>query len=103
MLDAVSVEFLAEPNINPQSKIMELIQEPSWMDPIITYLTNGELLEEKMGARILWLKAASYVLYDDKLYRKGYSMPFLKCVLPTEAKNITWEIDEGTYGNHAGG
>ena len=73
------------------------------MDPIIAYLKNSELPEEKMEARILQLKAAHYVLYDDKLYRRGYSMPLLKCVLPTEAKNIMWEIHEGTCGNHAGG
>ena len=52
LLDAVSVEFLVEPSIKPQPKIMELMQEPSWMDPIIAYLKNGELLEEKMEARI---------------------------------------------------
>ena len=32
-LDAVSVEFLAEPSIHPQQGVMELTQEPSWMDP----------------------------------------------------------------------
>ena len=73
------------------------------MDPIIAYLKNDELPEEKTEALILRLKAALYVLYDDKLYRRGYSMPLLKCVLPTEAKNIMWEIHKGTCGNHAGG
>ena len=82
---------------------MELIREPSWMDPIIAYLKNDKLPEEKSEARILRLKAARYVLYDDKLYRRGYSMPLLKCVLPTEVKNIMWEIYKGTYGNHVGG
>ena len=38
---------------------MKLMREPSWMDPIIAYLKNGELLEEKIEARILWLKAAA--------------------------------------------
>ena len=52
------------------------------MDSTITYLKNDELLEEKMEASILQLKAARYMLYDDKLYRRGYSMPLLKCVLP---------------------
>ena len=46
---------------------MELVQEPSWMDPIIAYLNNDEVLEEKTEARILLIKAACYVLYDDKL------------------------------------
>ena len=84
-------------------KKMELTREPSLMYSIIAYLKNGELLEEKTNACILRLKATRYVLYDDKLYRRGYSMPLLKCVLHTKVKNIMWEIHEGTCGNHAGG
>ena len=79
-----------------------MMQEPSWLDPIIAYLKNDELPNEKMEARILLLKAAHYVLYDDKLYRRGYSMPLLKCVLPTKVKNIRWEMHEGICENHVG-
>ena len=103
LLDVVSIEFLAEPTIKPQPEIMELMQEPSWMDPVISYLKNDELPEEKTKPRILQLKATRYVLYDDKLYRTGYSMPLLTCVLPMEAKNIMWKIHDGTCGNHTGG
>ena len=73
------------------------------MDPIIAYPKNGYLLEEKTEAFFLRLKVAHCMLYDDKLYKMGYSMPFLKCVLPTEVKNIMWKIHEGTCGNHTGG
>ena len=73
------------------------------MDPIIAYLKNSELPKEKIEAHILRLKAARYVLYDDKWYRRAYSMPFLKCILPMEVKNIMWEIHDGTCGNHARG
>ena len=52
LLDGVSVKFLAKPNIKPQSEIMELTREPSWIDPIIAYLKNGELPEEKTKACI---------------------------------------------------
>ena len=82
---------------------MELTQEPSWMDPIVAYLKTGEQLEDKTEARILRLKVACYVLYDNKLYRRGYSMPLLKCVTPSEVKYIMREIHERTYRNHAGG
>ena len=82
---------------------MELTQEPSWMDPIVTYLKSGEQPEDKIETQILWRKATCYVLYDDKLYRKGYFMPLLKCVTPWEAKYIIREIHEGICGNHAGG
>ena len=50
MLDAVSVEFLAEPRICPQQGIMELTQESSWMDPIVAYLKTGKQPEDKTKA-----------------------------------------------------
>ena len=55
------------------------------MGPIIAYPKNNELPKEKTEACILRLKAARYVLYDDKLFRRGYLMPLLICVLTTEA------------------
>ena len=73
------------------------------MDPIITYLRNGELPEEKTEARILRLKAACYVLYDNKLYRRGYSMPLLKCIPPLEVEYVIRKIHKDIYGNHVGG
>ena len=56
------------------------------MDPIISYLRNDELPEGKAEACILRIKTIHYVLYDDKLYRRGYSMPVLKCIPPTEVE-----------------
>ena len=73
------------------------------MDPIITYLSNDELPEGRTEARILRLKVARYVLYDDKLYKLGYSMPLLKCIPPTEAEYVMREIHKGICGNHVGG
>ena len=103
LLDIVSVEYLAEPRIHPQPGVKKLTQKPSWMDPIVAYLKTGEQPEYKTEARILRLKVARYVLYDDKLYRRGYSMPLLKCASPSEAKYIMREIHEGTCGNHVEG
>ena len=70
------------------------------MDPIVAYLKIGEQPEDKTEVRILRLKAAHNVHYDDKLYRSGYSMPLLKCATPSEAKYIMREIHEGTCGNY---
>ena len=68
LLNVVFVEFLAELSIRQQPKVMELVQEPSWMDPIATYLKNDEMPKDKTKARILRLKATCYVLYNDKRY-----------------------------------
>ena len=48
------------------------------------------------------MKVARYVIYDDKPYRRGYSMPLLKCVVASEAKYIMREIHEGICLNDAG-
>ena len=73
------------------------------MDRIVAYLKTDELYENKIEARILKLKAACYVIYDNKLYRKGYSMPLLKCVTPSEASYIMRKIHEDICRNHTGG
>ena len=83
--------------------MMELKQEPLWIDPIMAYLKTGELPRNKIEARMLRIKAAHYVIYDDKLYRRGYSMPLLKCVTPAETDYIIREIYEGIYGNYTRG
>ena len=73
------------------------------MDPIIAYLKKGELLKNKTKARILRLKATRYVIYDDKLYRRGYSMSLLKCMTPSEVDYIMREIHESICENHYDG
>ena len=73
------------------------------MDLVVVYLKTGKQLEDKTEARILRLKVARYVLYDDKLYRGGYSMALLKYVTSSKAKYIMRKINKGTCGNHVGG
>ena len=73
------------------------------MTPIIQYLKDDRLLEDKNKTRLLRLKAIMYILYDGRLYRRGFSTPHLKCVNLEEEHYILWEIHEGVYGNHTGG
>ena len=66
------------------------------MNPIINYLKKkGELPEDKTDAKILRIKPARYVIYNEKLYRGGYSMPLLRCV-----KSLKRELHENIYENH---
>ena len=70
------------------------------MDPIIAYLKNGELPENKTETKILRLKVAHCIIYDNKIYIRDYSMPLLKCVTPFEADYIMKEIHEGICRVH---
>ena len=67
------------------------------------YLKNSELPKNKMEAQVLRLKVTRCVIYENKLYMRGYSMPLIKCVKPSEAEYIMREIYKGTCWNHARG
>ena len=103
LLNAISVKFLSEPNINQRPTVIELEREPLWMDPILAYLKTSKLPEDKTKARILRVRVAHYVIYNDKLYRKGNSMSSLRGVTLSEAYYIMREIHEGICENHVGG
>ena len=102
-LSIVPVEILHEPSI-VQSWEVELVEDtPTWMTPIIAYLLNGTLPEDENEARRLMYQLPRYTMLDNKLYRRGFSMPLLKCVAEPEATCILKEIHEGFCGGHTGG
>ena len=74
----------------------------SWMDPIRAYIRDGILPEDKRKARILKCRAARYTLLDGILYRRGFTLPLLRCVDDEEADYVLREIHEGVCGNHLG-
>ena len=43
-----------------------------------------------------------YKILNDTLYKRGFSMPYLKCVNKEEAKYILEEIHEGVCEDHVG-
>ena len=75
----------------------------SWMTPVIQYIKDGVLPEDKRKARLLRLKAVRYTLYDDQLYKRGFSTLLLKCVDLEKGNHILQEIHEGICGNHVEG
>ncbi|XP_062075224.1 uncharacterized protein LOC133779256 [Humulus lupulus] len=75
----------------------------SWASPIIDYLKDGVVPTDKREARRLVYKAARYTLVDGVLYKRGFSVPLLRCVDEEEAMKVLYEIHEGECGNHASG
>ena len=74
----------------------------SWMTPIISFLEDGHLPQDTDEAKKIKKRATRFTILNDTLYKKGFSMPYLKCVDEDEAKYILEEIHEGVCGNHAG-
>ena len=72
------------------------------MMPILSFLQDGHLLQDPGEARKIRKRAARFTILNDVLYKRGFSMLYLKCVDADEAKYILEEIHGGICGNHAG-
>ena len=71
------------------------------MTPILIYLKDGRLLEDKDEARRLKIKAAKYVLIDEVLYKMGFSQPYLRCLTLDKSNYVLREVHEGARRNHS--
>ena len=71
------------------------------MTLIISFLQDGHLPQDANEAKKIKKKAAKFTVLNDTLYKRGFSMPYLKCADEDEAKYILEEIHEGICGDHA--
>ena len=74
----------------------------NWITPIISFLQDRRLPQDVKEAKKIKKRAARFTILNDTLYKRGFSMPYLKCVDKDEAKYILKEIHEGVCGDHAG-
>ncbi|XP_076957843.1 uncharacterized protein LOC143633410 [Bidens hawaiensis] len=98
----VKVETLSQPSITEVTVTNVEVLEENWMTPIILYLWEGIVPENKHEARRLRIRALQYEIIEGALYIRSYLGPSLKCMDLTEAKYIIREIHEGIYGMHMG-
>ena len=76
--------------------------ESNWMTPIRAYIQEGMLLDNPPEARKLRMRASKFTILQDTLYKKGYSLPLLRCLSLREANYSLREIHEGICGNYSG-
>ncbi|KAI5344548.1 hypothetical protein L3X38_012425 [Prunus dulcis] len=72
------------------------------MMPIVNYLTVGTQPAHPVEARKLRMKAAKYAHIENIIFKKSFSVPYLRCLNPSKAKWIMKDLHEGTCGNHSG-
>ncbi|XP_075656371.1 uncharacterized protein LOC142626433 [Castanea sativa] len=76
--------------------------EECWTAPIMAYLKEGKLPDDKENARKLKVTAARFVLIKNVLYKRGFSRPYLRCLGREEADYVMREIHEGVCENNSG-
>ena len=72
------------------------------MTPIVSFLQDGHLPQDADEAKKIRKRVARFTILNDVLYKRGFSMPYLKYVDDDETKYILEEIHEGICGDHAG-
>ena len=76
----------------------------SWMDPIVSFLKDDTLPEEKSETEKIRRKAPWFWLSEDhKLYKHSYFGPYLLCLHPETSELLLEELHEGICRSHIGG
>ena len=109
---AASAEHMLIPNqvlsfiqISPlidSINVQEIGSENDWTTPITSYLKDGVLPDGKEAARKLKVQTARFALIKGILYKKGFSRPYLRCLIPKEVDYVMLEVHEGVCGNYSG-
>ena len=74
------------------------------MDPIVKFLKDDVLLEEKSEVEKIRRNAPWFWLSENyKLYKHSYSGSYLLCVHPEVSELLLKELHEGICGSHTGG
>ena len=70
--------------------------------PILSYLKNGQLQSDLDEAKKIKKQATRFTLLNYVLYKRGFSLPYLRCVRQDEARYILEEVHEGVFGEYSG-
>ena len=74
------------------------------MDPIVLFLKEDILPEEKLEVDKVQSKASWFWLSEDKkLYKCYFSGPYLLCIHLEVSELLLEELHEGIYGSHTRG
>ena len=101
--DMVSSNFVEKPLVKVHG-VHSIQIGPNWMDPLVTFLKQGLLLEDKSEVEKIHRKAPRYWLSEEqKLYKCSHSRPYLLYVHPEAMEPLLEELHEGICGSHTGG
>lgn len=90
--------------VKPWVEVLSIQVGPSWMDPIVTFLKQGLLLEDKGEVEKVRRRASYYWLSgEQKLYKRSYTGPYLLCVHPKAIEPLLEELHEEICGSHTRG
>ncbi|CAL8137243.1 unnamed protein product [Prunus armeniaca] len=88
----IHIEFLDQPS-TWAPLICVIDQSPTWMDLITQFLHNQTLPADPAEARRVRYRSARYLIINGALYKRGFSLPHLRCLTPEEAEPLTAMVE----------
>jgi hypothetical protein len=83
--DREPIQSLTHSSIFDQASKLVLVKEVSnWRRELIDYLENGTQPSKKKYVVQLRMKAGRFTMVNEALYKRGFTLPILKCILPEE-------------------
>nr|KYP56267.1 Retrotransposable element Tf2 [Cajanus cajan] len=95
-------ETLHSPSLDDKTVNVNDSEELGWMTDIWNYLKDGALPTDKDEARKVRMRSAKFTIIDGELFKRGISIPLLKCLTISQAAYVVKEIHHGVCGMHSG-
>jgi len=108
----IKVELIMEPNVNTVTDFgvtrvgVTVISTfgPCWIDPIIDFLAENRVSDDKKEAnRVCRIASRYWLSADRKLYRKSFGGLYLLCLHPGRVNEFLAELHDGVCGSRVGG
>lgn len=97
------MEVLKERSIDERYGSTLSTAGPTWTIPFVENLKRGILPNYHDKAMKIHIKAPSYTLINRELYRKGFTVPWLRCVDNVKGKEALQGPHAGQAGAHVSG
>ena len=81
--------------------VLTVLEAPSWAQPILAFLANGELPANEVEAREVQRRASAYNIINRELVKRSTTGVFQRCVETARGLEILLDIHQGECGHHA--
>ena len=75
----------------------------NWKTPILSYIKNRQLPSNLDEAKKIKKQTIRFIVLNDILHKKGFSLPYLRCVEQDEAMYILDVVCKDIYEDHSRG
>lgn len=95
----VYLEVLDTPSIQ-KVEVFVIERSNGWLTPYLDYLNDGIFPSDWILIKKIKHRSSYFILIDGDLYRRAFSSPLLKCLVPSKATYVLREVHEEIYGDH---